>query len=141
MIAAEDVPLFEILNIDKAKAIYLLIIDKNGISQKDICDILKLTHQAVIWYTKKLEGLGLINSLEDGKFRRYYPTELLIEKKDENAKRLEIFKEKLIKKFQKERLSPTILRSTKDKIVVRIARGRSKTVLTLHLNPFVTVLF
>ncbi len=140
MLAMEDLPLLEILNTDKAKAIYLAIVEKNGISQGEICEMLGLKHQAVIWYAKKLESLGLISSLEDGKFRRYYPTELLHRKKDESAHRLKIFKDKMLKRFQRERLSPTILRSTEEKIVLRIARGRSKAVLTLHTNPFVTVL-
>lgn len=140
MLAMEDLPLLEILNTDKAKAIYLAIVEKNGISQGEICEMLGLKHQAVIWYARKLESLGLISSLEDGKFRRYYPTELLHRKKEESSKRLKIFKDKMLKRFQRERLSPTILRSTDDKIVVRIARGRSKAVLTLHTNPFITVL-
>jgi predicted transcriptional regulator len=140
MLAMEDLPLLEILNTDKAKAIYLAVVEKNGISQGEICEMLGLKHQAVIWYAKKLESLGLISSLEDGKFRRYYPTDLLHRKKDESSKRLKIFKDKILKRFQRERLSPTILRSTEEKIVLRIARGRSKAVLTLYTNPFITVL-
>ncbi|MEE9152439.1 MAG: winged helix-turn-helix transcriptional regulator [Thermoplasmata archaeon] len=140
MIAVEDIPSLEILNTDKAKTIYLAIGEKKGISQREICEILGLKHQAVIWYARKLESLGLISSLEDGKFRRYYPTELLSRKKEENTKRLKIFKDKIMKRFHRERLSPTILRTTEDKIVVRIARGGSKAVLTLHTNPFITIL-
>ena len=140
MISTKDIPILEILNTDKAKAIYLAILEKKGISQKEICEMIGLKHQAVIWYTKKLESLGLISSLEDGKFRRYYPTELLFQKKEENSKRIKIFKDEIIKRFHKQRLSPTILRSTQEKIVVRIARGGSRAVLTLNMNPFLTVL-
>ena len=140
MIAAEDIPILEILNIERAKSIYVTILEKKGASQKEICKKLNLNHQAVIWYAKKLTRLGLISTLEDGKFRRYYPTDLLIRKKDENSKRLKIFRDKIIKRFQRERLSPTILRATEDKIVLRIVRGRSRAVLTLHTNPFVSVL-
>jgi predicted transcriptional regulator len=140
MIAMEDIPILEILNTDKPKAIYLAILEKKGISQKEICETIGLKHQAVIWYAKKLESLGLISSLEDGKFRRYYPTELLFQRKEENTKRLKIFKDEILKRLHKQRLSPTILRSTEEKIVVRIARGASKAVLTININPFITVL-
>ncbi|UCG68229.1 MAG: winged helix-turn-helix transcriptional regulator [Thermoplasmata archaeon] len=140
MIAVEDIPILEILNIERAKSIYVSILEKKGVSQKEICEKLNLNHQAVIWYAKKLESLGLISSLEDGKFRRYYPTDLLIRKKDENTKRLRIFRDKVMKRFQRERLSPTILRTTEDKIVLRIVRGKDRAVLTLHTNPFVSVL-
>jgi DNA-binding transcriptional ArsR family regulator len=140
LIHIEDVPILEILNTQKAKVIYLTIVDKKGISQKEICGLLGLKHQAVIWYTKKLENLKLTTSLEDGKYRRYYPTELLSQKRDENVKRVKIFKNQIIKRFEKGMLSPTILRSTDRKLVVRITSGRNKAVITLFTDPFFTVL-
>jgi predicted transcriptional regulator len=140
LIHTHDIPIFEILNIKKAKDILLIITDKNGISQSEICKILGLKHQAVIWYTKKLIKLGLITSLEDGKFRRYYPTELLREKKDDNAKRVKLFKNQIINRIQGEMLTSTIIRSTDDKLVIRISQGKNKVVLTIHTNPFVTIL-
>jgi predicted transcriptional regulator len=140
LVHTHDIPIFEILNTKKAKDILLIITDRNGISQSEICKVLGLKHQAVIWYTKKLKKLGLITSLEDGKFRRYYPTELLHEKKDENIKRVKLFKNQIIKRLQGDMLTPAILRSTDDKLVIRISRGKNKVVLTIHTNPFVTVL-
>ncbi|UCE74692.1 MAG: winged helix-turn-helix transcriptional regulator [Methanomassiliicoccales archaeon] len=140
MIAVSDVPILEILNNEKARAIYVAIAEKSGSFQGEICKILGLQHQAVIWYTKKLESLGLISSLEDGKYRRYYLTELLNRKKEENAMRMKLFRDWIVKRFQREMLSTTILRLTEDKIVLRIEKGGSKAVLTLHTNPFVTVL-
>lgn len=140
MIAKEDIPILEILNTEKAKAIFLVILEKNGVYQREICELLGLKHQAVIWYTKKLESLSLITIVEDGKYRRYYPTELLRQRREDNAARLKNFKQTITKRFRTEMLSPTILRSTGDKIVVRIKSGRDKAVLTLHTNPFVTVL-
>jgi predicted transcriptional regulator len=140
MIAIKDIPILQILNVEKAKSIYIAILDKDGITQKEICEKLTLNHQAVIWYAKKLEILGLISSLEDGKYRRYYPTGLLQKKKDENTKRLKNFKDDMIQRFKKERLAPTVLRSTEDKIVVRISKGGKKAVLTLFTDPFVSVL-
>lgn len=140
MIHSEDIPIMEILNTEKAKSIYNVILEKNGVFQGEICEILGLRHQAVIWYTRKLESLGLIKSLEDGKYRRYYPTDLLHRKREDNSMRLKVFKDEILKKLQKEMISPTILRSTEDKVVLRIISGRNKAVLTLHINPFVTIL-
>jgi hypothetical protein len=94
----------------------------------------------VIWYTRKLEDLDLISSLEDGKYRRYYPTQLLKTKKSENEKRMKQFQQDLLDRFQRENLHPSVIRATDERLVVRILRGSSKTVLTLSTNPFVTVL-
>ena len=140
MIHSEDVNIFESLNNDKAKAIYIAILEYGGINQQDICRKLGLKHQAVIWYTRKFESLGLIHSVEDGKFRRYYTTDLLKKKMDENASRMKIFRKDLLNRFRKEMLSPEVLRSTNDKLVVKISGGKDKAVLTLHTNPYFTVL-
>jgi predicted transcriptional regulator len=140
MISSSDIPILEILNMDRAKAIYVQIADNNGIFQGEICKVLNLKHQAVIWYTRKLESLNLISSLEDGKYRRYYPTDLLQEKREQNIKRMRIFKKWLQKKFQRENLSPSVIRSIENKMVIKISRGKSKAVLTIHTDPFVTVL-
>ena len=140
MISSIDIPILEILNSEKAKKIYIQIAQNNGIFQGEICKYLQLKHQAVIWYTRKLEMLGLITSLEDGKYKRYYPTQLLQKKKDENEKRMRIFRERLLDKFQRENIQPVVIRSNEDKIVVRISSGSTKAVLTLNTNPFVTVL-
>ena len=126
MIASKDTPILELLNTEKARSIYLLIIERNGLSQGEICEMLGIKHQAVIWYTRKLETLGLLTILEDGKYRRYYPTDLLRRKRNDNAMRLKAFKEKIVKRFQSEMLSPTVLRSTDEKVVVRISRGKSR---------------
>jgi predicted transcriptional regulator len=140
MVAERDIPILEILNTDKAKAIYVIILHRKGLSQAEISEELGLKNQEVIWYTKKLESLGLIKSLEDGKYRRYYPTDLLSRKNDENGTRLKNFRNNIMKRLRREMLSPTVLRSTEDKLVLRIARGGNKAVLTLHINPFVTIL-
>jgi DNA-binding transcriptional ArsR family regulator len=139
MISRQDIPILELLNTKKAKAIYVLIAEHNGPYQGEICDSLGFKHQAVLWYANKLESLGLISSLEDGKYKRYYPTQLLRQKKDENTKRIKVFREWIIKKFQGENLHPTVLRSTEEKFVIRIKRGGTKAVLNLKTNPFVTV--
>jgi predicted transcriptional regulator len=140
MIDPQDISIFEILNNDKAKAIYIAVLDRSGINQHEICKRLGIKHQAVIWYTRKFESLSMIRSVEDGKFRRYYPTDLLKKKMDENASRMKIYRKDLLKRFGKEMMSPEVLRAANDKLVVKISGGKDKAVLTLHTNPFITVL-
>ncbi len=140
MIAVEDIPIFELLNTPKAKSIYLKIIEQEGISQKEICKELGMKHQAVIWYTSKLEDTGLISSLEDGKFKRYYPTDLLSRWTDINNKRLRRYKDSILKRLEEDRLKPVVLRSTEEKLVVRISTGSKRSVLILWTDPVNTVL-
>ncbi len=140
MIDTQDINIFEILNNHKARAIYMAVLDRSGINQHEICNKLNLKHQAVIWYTRKLESLGLMRSVEDGKFRRYYPSDLLKKKMDKNASRIKIFRKDLLKRFGKEMMAPEVIRATSEKLVVKISGGKGRAVLTLHTNPFLTVL-
>jgi predicted transcriptional regulator len=140
MIALEDIPLFELLNTPKAKSIYLKIMEQEGISQKNVCRELRMKHQAVIWYTSKLEDIGLISSLEDGKFKRYYPTDLLSRWTDINLKRLRSYRDSVLKRLEEDRLKPVVIRSTEEKLVVRISMGSKRDLLTLWTDPVNTVL-
>jgi predicted transcriptional regulator len=140
LIPIEDVPLLMLLNTDKARMIMLTILEKGGISQGEVCRLLSFKHQAVIWYTRKLEKHGLITSLEDGRYRRYYSTDLLQKKTDDCSNRIKNFRKNILRKLKKNGLSPTIIRSPDEKIVVRISSGKHKAVLTLHTNPYYTSL-
>ena len=94
MIDEEDIEILSLINDEKVKQILLLVIESPGITQKEVSTNLKIRHQTVLWHTIKLQDVGLISSIEDGIYRRYYPTTLLSELSDSHIK-------KLLKKLKK----------------------------------------
>ena len=140
MIEESDVGILSLINDEKVKHIFLTIKANPGITQKEISGILRLKHQSILWYSTKLIAIGLINIIEDGKYKRYYPTNLLPELSDLYLKKLRGFREWVIKAFKFDGIDPEIIRTTNNLILIRITTGKEKTTLELPTNPFITVL-
>ncbi len=140
MIEEDDIRILSLINDEKVKQIFLTIRENPGMTQKDISLNLKLQHQSVLWYTLKLEKVELISTIEDGKFKRYYPTNLLSELRDSHLSKLRAFREWLIKALKYDGIDPEVIRTTDKFILIRITTGREKTTLELSTNPFSTVL-
>lgn len=142
MIDPEDLPLFELLNIDKAKKIYIHILAAGGLSQRELSDAMELNHQAVIWYIQRLTEVGLVSTVEDGKYVRYFPTEKLSKRRDVNYRRLKSFTNGILKKLKAEGLEPEIVRATSGVLILNVkgsAKGK-KLVMNIQTDPFTSVL-
>jgi DNA-binding transcriptional ArsR family regulator len=141
MIDEPEIELLTFLN-NKAgfKQIFQTILDKGGVTQKEICGILNLQHQLVLWYISQIERFKLIRHVKDGKYIRYYPTDALQQYVDKNKKRREVFKKQILTQLKKDGVFPEMIQIEDNKIVVQIAVGRQKQLLTLYTNPYSSML-
>ena len=83
---------------------------------------------------------GLISSLEDGRYKRYYPTNRLIELSDKHQKALRAYRKGILERLTKDGVAPKVLRSTDREMHIEIRGGKERRVLVLHTDPFMTVL-
>jgi len=132
--------LFRILSESGARDVFRAVLDAPGSTQKELCGALGVSRQSIFKTATALVGHKLLTSIEDGKFRRYYPTGLLFDRREENRPRARAFADELVKRLQAGGLTPHVLRHTENQILIRISHGRSAEVLDLPLDPFTTVL-
>jgi len=135
-----DLAVLEALNIQRIRDVFIQILSNPGVTQEEISVVLEISHQSVSRITEKLKGLKLITSVDDGRFRRYYPSNLLELKREGNHKRVKGFKKAVVDKLESEGLNPTVIRSTDIELMVRLIRGKEKAFLKLSCDPFSTVL-
>ncbi|MEE9151976.1 MAG: winged helix-turn-helix transcriptional regulator [Thermoplasmata archaeon] len=140
MIGEKEVQTFAIINLERATPILRRILSNTGINQKDLCDNVQLNQRTVVSHTSELERVGLIESIQDGKFRRYYPTELIKSMGEDYRRRAGEFRKNLLKMLKKDGVSPRVMRSTDKALHVKITVGEKKTVLELNIQPFTSVL-
>jgi len=76
--------------------------------------------------------------VEDGRFRRHYPTDLLAHKRAANGPRAKSFAEAFMARLSDEGLSPEPLRSEDSMIVVRFGSTAKRVVLDVPLDPYLT---
>jgi predicted transcriptional regulator len=127
------------LNEEMINSIYKKINEMPGISQKELCEIMSITHQGISRYLKKMLGLGLIREFKTGRLVRYFVTDLLIQLEKGNKKRLRGFKKLILQTLKKEGLKPDLIRSTEKELVVTIRLGKDISTLKLYARPFTSI--
>lgn len=140
MIDDSDVEIFTIMNHERATPIFRKILSDSGITQKVLLTEVQLNQRTVVRHTQELERAGLIEIIQDGKFRRYYPTHLVEKMSVNYRKRVKGFRKHLLKKLKDDGVKPKVMRATDNALHVKITAGEKKSVLELGTQPFASVI-
>jgi DNA-binding MarR family transcriptional regulator len=136
MINPEHIKIFRLLALEKSSAIIASIKSKQGLYQNELSKQLDLNTRTVMKYTSDLEYFGLVRGAFDGKFKRYYLTDLMDHLREFYRKNSKNFKEHIIKKTKMDGLRPRILLSTPELLKLKLVVGTKIRVLTIPMIPF-----
>jgi len=140
LIEAEEVELFSVLATEKYKNLYQQVLKNPGINQKSLSKGLGISHQSVLFLSKKLLSMGLVSKLSDGKFIRYYPTKMLEDRSEEMKRRNKQFRIDIIKYLKQDGLDPKLVKRTDNFLLVDILVGSSRERVKIMTNPYRSVL-
>ncbi len=138
LIDPEDAGLFALLTTPGRSAVLMAVYSEPGISLLDLAARVDLTRQSTSKVASELSDAGLLTVVEDGRFRRHYPTDLLARKREANRPRARAFLESLLRRLGEDDLSPELLRSEADRVFVRFGSGSQRVVLDVPADPYVT---
>lgn len=140
LIDQRDVVTFSAMNHERAIPILRRIISNSGITQKVLLEDVQLNQRTVVRHASELEKVGLIEIIQDGKFRRYYPTELIDMMEIDYRKRVKKFRKQILKMLKNDGVNPKVVRATDSALHVKITSGEKTNVLELGTQPFTSVL-
>ncbi len=138
LIALEDASLFALLATPGRSAVLLACYAEPGISLLELAARVRLTRQSTSKIASELSDLGLVTLVEDGRFRRHYPTDVLARKREANRVRAKAFSDAFLRRLAEDGLSPELLRADEGLVLVRFGTGGKQVVLDLPLDPYVT---
>ncbi len=138
LIDPEDAALFALLATPGRSAVLLACYRQPAIPLLDLAAVVDLTRQSASKIASELSDLGLVNLVEDGRFRRHYPTEVLARKREANRPRAQAFADGFVRRLGEEGLSPDRLRSEDGTILVRFGAAGKHVVLDVPVDPYVT---
>ncbi|MCK5560902.1 MAG: winged helix-turn-helix transcriptional regulator [Thermoplasmata archaeon] len=140
LIELDDIGILTLVNNKKTIRIFPIISSTPGITQKEISNLTNIKPQSLTEKLKLFEKYGLIASVHDGSYKRYYPTELIKAREKTNHKRFKEFRQIMLKVLVRDGVNPNIIRTTDRNIHIQITAGKAKSDLILYLNPFIRFL-
>jgi DNA-binding MarR family transcriptional regulator len=136
MIDPEHISLFRLMALNKSIDILSLIKSKEGIHQNEIQRDLDLNIRTIMKYLSDLESMGIIRSANDGKYKRFFLTDMMDELWDYYRKNSKQFKEYLVQKARQDGLRPKILLSSPELLKLKLDLGKEIKVLTIPMIPY-----
>jgi len=133
-----DAALFAALASAGRAAIVATVFESPGISFQELADRVHLTRQSTSKVASELSGFGLLSLAADGRYRRAYPTDLLVRKREANRSRADAFGETFLRRLADEGLSPELLRRDETTVLVRFGAGSKRALLEIPLDPYAT---
>ncbi len=134
----EDALLFHLLATPGRADVLRACFADPGVSLLDLAARIGLTRQSVSKVASELSDVGLVTLVEDGRFRRHYPTDLLAHKREANVPRLKAFADGFVRRLQDDGLRPEILRSEPGFLLVRFGTASQHVLLDVPLDPYAT---
>lgn len=138
LVDPSDAGLFAVLAAPGRSAVLLACYAQPGVSLLELAAVVGLSRQSSSKVASELSDLGLLTLVEDGRFRRHYPTDLLSRKQAGNAPRARAFADALLRRLTEEGLAPELLRSDETTLLVRFGSAAKRVVLDLPLDPYLT---
>ncbi len=132
----DELPILLLLNRSRTRAMFMEILRSPGSTQKELGARLNTAHQTTGKHAKELQVQGLLEVVEDGRFRRYYPTALLATLSEGRSARTRSFKERLLNKLKEEGLSPEVVRMTDLELILKLKMDREVHTLIVSTDPF-----
>ncbi|HYY48727.1 MAG TPA: hypothetical protein VFA17_08615 [Thermoplasmata archaeon] len=138
LIDPADAPLFSALAGIGRAAVLAAAFASPGISLHEVAERVRLTRQSVSKIALELSDFGVLAIDEDGRFRRVYPTDLLVRKREANRARAVAFGEALVRRLSEEGLSPELLRKDETMLLLRFGAGPQRVLLEVPVDPYTT---
>ncbi len=138
LIDPDDATMFGLLATPSRAEVLVASNDEPGIALLELAGRVKLTRQSASKIATELSESGLVALVEDGRFRRLYPTGLLQKKREANRARLDAFCDHLLRRLAEDGLTPELLRRDESTLLVRFGAGPKRVVLDLPLDPYLT---
>ncbi len=140
MIEHDDMDFVALLATELPCNVLKIILETPGINQKEIAKKVSKPHQSIIRVCDKLAAAGVISIIEDGRYTRYFPTELLSTKDEEYTDRIKLFRENVVLALKADGVKPKIIKNMKNKFVVDVTAGSDRRRLQISCAPFRTLL-
>jgi len=140
LVEKDDVRPLHLLNRENHRLIFSCVMHHPGMSMKECAKNCDLSISSTVTAIGDLKSENLITSVEDGRFRRFFPSDRLQQLLDRGDERQEFFLKWLLDRLYEEGLQPEIAKKEDGFVHLSLRSGGSVSGMTAGLNPWKSVL-
>jgi predicted transcriptional regulator len=140
MLEDEDIPIMTLMSRPEVSRIYRKVRQETDLSQGELSKALGVPRQLLAWHLSNLVKVGLIETVQDGRFRRYRATSLFDDRAKKQARKARSFRSELIKNLKKDGAMPVVVKNLARAILIRLGSGKGSSVLEVVTDPYRTAL-
>jgi len=132
MLEEEDVALLSFLGPEKRVAAVRAVTDMPGAPQKELRRLSGANGRTL----RALVGRGILDVMKDGRHRRYYPSPLLLRRKEEAERRGRRLRQAMLSRLAQEVLQPEARDTGRGVMEVKVRLGTKTETLRFCRNPY-----
>jgi len=126
MIAGDDVPVFAALENRHVRQICASLMERGGMTQRELWAATGTYQQSVLWYLSYLEKLGIVAAKRTGTRVSYNLTRRLEDVKEHGSVIWDDFKTSLLKRLANDGVAPRVLRDDAKGIIIQLDTGQRR---------------
>jgi len=136
----EDIPILSLMSRSGMSRIFIHIRREPDLSQGELSKALRMPRQLLAWHLADLVKVGLVETVKDGRYRRYRTTSLFDERAKRHGRKAKAFRSELMKNLRKDGARPVVVKSLARAILIRLRSGKGTSVLEVVTDPYQVVL-
>ncbi len=135
-----EVHMLAVLNDETCGEIFSHVFNQPGRTQKELKESMKLTQNTAGYFLRKLTHIGVLEEIQNGKFKYYYPSKLVSEKLNERNSRSTEYTNYLFSKLHSDGMETTEFKMSGDRVSFKIRYRKGEETMSFTVNPFVSFL-
>lgn len=134
LIAPDDIITLSLLNEDLPRRIIAELKETPGLSQKALKE--RIGRGAMSRCLGQMQVAGIIDGVISGRFTHHFIHKALLSRDKDYSRRMKQFRKALLKRLEKDGLSPRIVTARENLVEIEVQSGAEKGRLTIRTRPF-----
>lgn len=135
-----EVHMLAVLNDQTCGQIFSHVYTSPGRTQKELKEDLSLTQNTAGYFLRKLTHIGVLEEVQNGKFKYYYPSKLLLRKIEERRGRAMEYTNYLFSRLRADGMEMSDAKVTGETLTFRLRYRKNEEIMSFTINPFIALM-
>ena len=134
-----EVHMLAVLNDEVCGQIFTQVYSNPGRTQKELKEVLRLTQNTAGYFLRKLTHIGALEEQQNGKFKLYFPSRLVLRKIEERKGKSTEYTNHLFSRLRSDGMEMSDAVVDGEKLSFTIRYRKNEEIMSFSVNPFMSL--